>query len=145
MKDMSAMGGGGFNMYGQMPDSYSLVVNSNHPIIGSINSAKTIEIDTELQPLNDEIKLLNGQKEKLESETKSKKDEEITHSQKEEIAEITKNIDAADKNKNEILTNFGKNYNPVKQLIDLALLSNNKLKGEALAAFVKRSVELMKS
>jgi molecular chaperone HtpG len=145
MKDMSAMGGGGFNIYGQMPDSYSLVVNSNHPIVNSINLAKSTEIDAQLQPLNDELKSLNAQKGKLESETEGKKDEEITQSHKDEIAEITKKIETADKNKNEILSNFGKSHNPVKQLIDLALLSNNKLKGESLAAFVRRSVELLKS
>jgi Molecular chaperone, HSP90 family len=143
MKDMSAMGGGGFNMYGQMPDSYSLIVNSNHPIITAINSAKTNKIDSQLKPLNDEIKLLNEQKEKLESQTKDKKEEEITQSQKDEIAEISKQIDSVGKNKNEVLSNFGKSHNSIKQLIDLALLANNKLKGESLAAFVKRSVEIL--
>ena len=143
MKDMSAMGGGGFNMYGQMPDSYSLIVNSNHPIITAINSAKINKIDSKLKPLNDEIKLLNEQKEKLESQTKDKKDEDITQSQKDEIAEISKQIDSVGKNKNEVLSNFGKSHNSIKQLIDLALLANNKLKGESLAAFVKRSVEIL--
>ncbi|MDR1552540.1 MAG: molecular chaperone HtpG [Prevotellaceae bacterium] len=143
MKDMSAISGG-FNFYGQMPDSYSLVVNSNHAIINSINSEKSLTLDEKLMPLNDEIKSLNEQKEKLETETENNKEEEISQSIKDDIDRIEQKIDSANKNKNELLNAFGKDNDMVKQLIDIALLSNNKLKGESLATFVKRSVELLK-
>ncbi|MDR1348495.1 MAG: molecular chaperone HtpG [Prevotellaceae bacterium] len=143
MKDMSAIGGG-FNFYGQMPDSYSLVVNSNHSIINSINSEKSVTLDEKLKPLNEEINSLNGKKEKLEADNKNRKEEEISQSTKDEIDEIKQKIDSANKNKNDLLNVFGKDNDTVKQLIDLALLSNNKLRGEALASFVKRSVELLK-
>ncbi|MDR2650910.1 MAG: molecular chaperone HtpG [Prevotellaceae bacterium] len=143
MKDMSAISGG-LNFYGQMPDSYSLVVNSNHSIINSINSEKSVTLDEKLKLLNDEIKSLTEQKEKLELDNKNKKEEEISQSAKDEIDEIEQKIDSANKNKNDLLNAFGKDNNMVKQLIDLALLSNNKLKGESLASFVKRSVELLK-
>ncbi|MDR1199974.1 MAG: molecular chaperone HtpG [Prevotellaceae bacterium] len=143
MKDMSATGGG-FNLYGQMPDSYSFVINSNHSIINSINSEKTEMLDEKLNPLKDEINLLNEQKKKLEDNNKNKKEEEISQSDKDEIEEIKKKTDLANTGKNDLLNTFGKNNNTVKQLIDLALLSSHKLKGEALASFVKRSVELLK-
>ncbi|MDR1985007.1 MAG: molecular chaperone HtpG [Prevotellaceae bacterium] len=145
MKDMSAIGGGAYNMYGQMPDSYSLVINSNHLIINSIDSEKSATLDDKLKPLNEEIKSLKTQKENLENDTKNKKEDEIPQSTKDEIEEINKKIDLVNKNKNDLLNTFGKNNDLVKQLIDIALLSNNKLKGEALASFVKRSVELLKN
>jgi molecular chaperone HtpG len=144
MKDMSAVGSG-FDMYGQMPDTYSFVVNSNHPVVGSINSAKSLNLNEKLRPLNDEINSLTQQKQRLEDETKNKKDEEISQSTKDELTDIEKNIDTANKNKDELLSQFGKNNNLVKQLIDIALLANNKLKGEALATFVKRSIDLLKN
>ncbi|MDR2293017.1 MAG: molecular chaperone HtpG [Prevotellaceae bacterium] len=143
MKDMSAISGDS-NFYGQMPDSYSLVVNSNHAVVNSINLEKTLTIDEKLKPLNNEIKQLNEQKEKLENDNKDKKEEEIPQSDKDEINEIEQKIDLANKNKNDLLNAFGKKNDMIKQLIDIALLSNNKLKGEALASFVKRSVELLK-
>ena len=142
MKDMSAMGGG-FDFYGQMPDSYSFIVNSNHPVVGNINSDKSATLDEKLKPVNEKIKSLTEQKQKLEEENKNKKDEEIAQTTKDEIEKIETAIDNATNDKNEILTEFGKNNELVKQLTDLALLANNKLKGEALARFVKRSVELL--
>ncbi|MDR2064254.1 MAG: molecular chaperone HtpG [Prevotellaceae bacterium] len=144
MKDMSTISGG-LNFYGQMPDSYSLVVNSNHAIINSINFEKSMMLDEKLKPLNIEIKQLNEQKDKLENDSKNRKEEEITQSIKDEINEIKQKIDVADKNKNDLLNAFGKNNDMVRQLIDIALLSNSKLKGESLASFVKRSVELLKN
>ncbi|MDR0419938.1 MAG: molecular chaperone HtpG [Prevotellaceae bacterium] len=142
MKDMSATGGG-FNFYGQMPDSYNLVINSNHAIINSISSEKSKTLDAKLNPLQNEIKLLNEQKELMENNSKNMKEEEIPQSTKDEIEEIKKKLDAANKNKDDMLNTFGQNNDMVKQLTDLALLSNNKLKGEALASFVKRSIDLI--
>jgi molecular chaperone HtpG len=144
MKDMSAISGG-LNFYGQMPDSYNLVVNSNHAIINSINSEKSMMLGEKLKPMNDEIKQLNEQKDKLENDSKNIKEEEIPQATKDEINEIKQRIDEANKNKNDLLNTFGKNNDIIKQLIDIALLSNSKLKGESLASFVKRSVELLKS
>jgi molecular chaperone HtpG len=137
--------GGGFDMYGQMPDTYSFVVNSNHPVVGSINSAKSQSLDEKLRPLTKEINTLTQQKQTMADETKNKKDEEILQSTKDELTDIEKNIATVNKNKDELLSQFGKNNNFVKQLIDIALLANNKLKGEALATFVKRSIELLKN
>ncbi|MDR2125199.1 MAG: molecular chaperone HtpG [Prevotellaceae bacterium] len=144
MKDMSAMSGG-LNFYGKMPDSYNFVINSNHAIINSINSEKSITLDEKLNPLNNEIKQLSEQKDKLDADSKNKKEEEISQSVKDEINTIEQKIDSANQSKNDLLSSFGKNNDKVKQLIDIALLSNNKLKGEALALFVKRSVELLKN
>jgi molecular chaperone HtpG len=142
MKDMSVTGSG-FDFYGQMPDSYSFVVNSNHPVINSINSEKSANLDEKLKPVTDEINSLTQQQKKLESEIKDSKDEEIPQTAKGEMENIRKTIDAATKNKEELLGEFGKSNNLVKQLIDIALLANNKLKGEALATFVKRSIDLL--
>ncbi|MDR0755177.1 MAG: molecular chaperone HtpG, partial [Prevotellaceae bacterium] len=78
-------------------------------------------------------------------DNKAKKEEEISQSTKDEINEIKQKIDLANKNKTDLLNAFGKENDMIKQLIDIALLSNNKLKGEALASFAKRSVELLKT
>jgi molecular chaperone HtpG len=143
MKDMSAMGGGGMNFYGEMPDSYNLIVNSNHPLINKIIESKDKELGSKLTKYTEELKPIETEKEQLEKELKGKKDEEISAEQKDKRESLEKKIEEVKNKRSEVLKGFGKNNSLVKQLIDLALLSNNMLKGEELTNFVKRSVELI--
>ncbi len=143
MKDMAGVGGGAMSMYGQLPDSYNLVVNSNHPLVVKINEAKKEAIGEEVTKLRTEVKEFEKQKEELEATHKDKKDEEIPQLEKDTLEELGKQIEELNKKKDELLTNFGKEQKLVKQMIDLALLANGMLKGEPLSRFVKRSVELI--
>ncbi|MCK5537237.1 MAG: molecular chaperone HtpG [Bacteroidales bacterium] len=143
MKDMSEMGGGGMGFYGELPDSYNMVVNSNHPLVGQLNEACVKATNVDLSNVKAELKELGEQKEALETLQKDKKEEEIPQEEKDKMEEITKKTEAVEKQKEGILTDFGKDQKIVSQLIDLALLANGMLKGEPLSKFVKRSVELI--
>ncbi|OFX26805.1 MAG: molecular chaperone HtpG [Bacteroidetes bacterium GWA2_31_9b] len=143
MKDMAAMSGG-MSFYGNIPDSYNLVINSNHKLISKISEQKDKKAGTKLSKLLDEIKPFTEEVEKLKTEQKGKKEEEINQAEKDKLADVEKNIDTLKAQKKELLESIGKENKLVKQLIDLALLANNMLKGEDLTKFVKRSVELIK-
>ncbi|MBE9469400.1 MAG: molecular chaperone HtpG [Bacteroidetes bacterium] len=142
MKDMSALNQ--MNFYGNLPDNYNLVINTNHPLIVKIaqdvdkkNDAKLIKFDDELTPITEE-------KSALEEKNKDKKEEEIEQLDKDKTKEIQTKIDEINKNKDLVLSGYGLKNKIVKQLIDLALISNNMLKGEELNLFVKRSIDLIK-
>lgn len=144
MKDMSAMGGGGMNFYGEMPDSYNLVVNSNHRLIEKVLEQKEKKVGTKVSKINDELNPYIEEKSSLEKAKEGKKEEEINQADKDKLTDVDKKIDEINNNKKEVLAKYGKENKYVKQLIDLALLANNMLKGEDLTKFVKRSVELIK-
>ena len=136
MKDMSAMQPG-MNFYGEMPDSFNLIINTEHPL-----SKKVIE-ETEKEPIQKEINELNDAIAKLQEASKGKKDEEIPVTEKEELRNKEKEVDSLRKKESELLTQYANKHKLVRQLVDLALLSNNMLKGEALSQFIKRSVEML--
>ena len=142
MKDMSAMGGG-MGFYGNLPDSYNLVINANHPLVLRINSQLEEKLSGELIKIKDKIKPLADTKEELEKANKEKKDDEIAQTDKDRIEELTKKVSDLEKKSDKLLTDFGTKNKLVKQLIDLALLANGQLKGEELSKFVKRSIELI--
>lgn len=144
MKDMAAMGGGGMNFYGDLPDSYNLVVNANHRLIEKIIDQKEKKVGTKLTKINDELKPYSDEKANLEKAKEGKKEEEIPQADKDNLADVEKKMEELNTKKKEILTKYGKENKYVKQLIDLALLANNMLTGEDLTKFVKRSVELIK-
>ncbi len=143
MKDMSAMGGAAAGYYGQLPDTYNLVVNSNHPLISEIVNDKNTKLSDKLNNIQDEIKPFESDKDALEKLSKDKKEEEIPQEEKDKLEELNSNISKLNDKKVSLLKEYGNGNKLVKQLIDLALLSNNMLKGEALNKFVKRSVELI--
>lgn len=143
MKDMSAMGGGGMNFYGEMPDSYNLVVNANHPLVLRINEELEKKLSAELKKTDDKITPMAKNKAELEKATKDKKEEEVKQEDKDRLEELTKKIAELESKKEKSLQKFGNNNKLVKQLIDLALLANGMLKGEDLTKFVKRSIELI--
>jgi molecular chaperone HtpG len=144
MKDMAAMGGGGMNFYGELPDSFNLVINTSHPLITKVLTDKDKKLGSELEKLSSELKPVETEKEELEKALKDKKDEEIPVDQKLKREELNKKTEDLNKKREDVLKKYGKNQPLVKQLVDLALLSNNMLKGEELTKFIKRSVDLIK-
>ena len=143
MKDMSALQPGMMNFYGEMPDSYSLIINTENPVSKKVVEQIENGCAQEVMPIVDNIAKLNSEIEKLKASHKGKKDDEISVSEKEDIKAKENEISELRKKENDILVKYGSENNLVKQLIDLALLSNNMLKGEALSKFIKRSVDLL--
>lgn len=145
MKEMSAMQGGGgmMSFYGEMPDSYNLVLNTAHPIIENLLKNEETATETEVAPFNAQISELNSNIEQLKAGQKDKKAEEISSEEKQNLEEFEKKADELKNEKKEVYKKYASENKQVRQLIDLALLANNMLKGEALANFVKRSVELL--
>ena len=142
-KEMSAMGGG-LNFYGQMPDSYTIKLNLQNPLVAKIieelkgaTSAKVEKIEKERNSVDTALNTLN-------EETKGKKDEEITQAQKESRKELENKLNELRKERKELMSDFGRSNNLLKQVADLALLSNGMLKGKQLSDFVSRSLSLLK-
>ncbi len=143
MKDMSEIGGGP-NFYGELPDSYNLVVNASHPLVTKVEEAKEKSLGKKLQDLKEKLVPLKEEKTKLEKEKEGKKEEEIPQDLKDRLEDTGKKISEIEEIKKDALTRYAGKNKIVRQMIDLALLSNNMLKGEELVRFVKRSVELIK-
>ncbi|MEA4935751.1 MAG: molecular chaperone HtpG [Paludibacter sp.] len=143
MKEMSALQGGMMNFYGEMPDSYNLVVNAGHPLINQILNEEEASLNDTVAPLHEELSKLESKHKVLKDSHKDKKTEEIPAEEKAELDTLSDQMKVIRDKKDEILKAYANENKQVRQLIDLALLANNMLKGEALANFVKRSVELM--
>jgi molecular chaperone HtpG len=142
MKEMSQTGGG-MNFYGELPDSYNLVVNPNHNLIISISEELQNEKSSELAASNAEINKIKEEIDFIEKEHKKMKEDEISQVEKDDLDKMRSELGVAESSRKDILEAYGSGNKKVKQLIDLALLSNNLLKGEDLSTFVKRSVELL--
>jgi len=143
MKDMSGISGG-MGFYGNLPDSFSLVVNANHPLVNKISDDKDKVVGKEVAALTEELKPLETEHSELEKTNSKKKEEEVPQADKDKLNDLQAKIDELKGRRSELLHNYGKGNKRVKQLIDLALLSNNMLKGEDLSRFLKRSVDLIK-
>ncbi|QKG80146.1 molecular chaperone HtpG [Tenuifilum thalassicum] len=143
MKDMAAMSPTS-SMYGSMPDSRNLVVNVSHPLVKAVIDAKSKQLSDKLNEITEKIKPFKTKVDELEKAQRDKKDEEIPQADKDALADAQKELNRLEDERAEVLKSFGKDYKLVKQLIDLALLANNLLKGEDLSRFVKRSLELIK-
>jgi molecular chaperone HtpG len=142
MKDMSHLGGG-MNFYGELPDSYNLVLNPNHNLVIRISEDLQKQEGERLSE-NDKIrKRLKEEIDFMEKEHSKKKSDEISQVEKDDLDKLRKELEFAENTRKEILEVYGAGNKAVKQLIDLALLANNMLKGEDLSTFVKRSVELL--
>ncbi|MBE0674561.1 MAG: molecular chaperone HtpG [Bacteroidales bacterium] len=142
MKDMSQMGGG-MSFYGELPDSYNLVVNSNHPQVIKLSEDAEKGTSDDLKELRSEISELKEQADFLDKEHNSKKADEISQAEKDDLAELHRKLDAAREKLSVKLREWGEGNDKAKQLVDLALLANNMLKGEELSTFIRRSVELL--
>lgn len=145
MKDMSQMGGGGgMNFYGKLPDSYTVVVNANHPLVVEVKNELKSELAGKIEEFKSQLQTEETVLENLKKEKGDKKDEDVPADLKTKIADAEVKVESIRKEQADILGQWGKSHKAVRQLIDLALLSNNMLKGEALSNFVKRSLELIK-
>ena len=142
MKDM-AQYGGGYSFYGEMPDSYNLVVNSNHPLIISLAGTLEKEHAEELKKNSAGIEKTRVEIDFMEKEHAKKKPEEISTFEKDDLERMKGELKTLEEKRKTVLTGFGSEHNSVRQLIDLAMLANNMLKGEALSSFVRRSISLL--
>lgn len=143
MKEMSRFQQG-MGFYGQMPDTYTLVVNSEHPIVEEILNNGESETLTKLKPILSEIKGLEARLAVLRQEQSKKKAEEVSQEEKDDISKTEKDIEAQKDQKKQVIADYAKGNDKVQQLIDLALLQNGMLKGADLAQFIKRSISLIK-
>jgi molecular chaperone HtpG len=142
MKEMSQMGGG-MNFYGELPDSFNLVVNPNHQLVIKVSEDLQKESGDKLTENNQAKKKLKEELSFLEQDHKKKKDDEVSQLEKDDLEKLRKELTDLENTRKNILEAFGTSNKVVKQLIDLALLANNMLRGEELSSFVKRSVELL--
>ena len=142
MKDMSQMGGG-MNFYGELPDSYNLVVNPNHQIVNKISEDLQSKEGTKLAENNKERIRMKEEIAFMERENTKKKAEEISQIEKDDLEKLRKELSSVENARKDMIEAYGSSNKLVKQLIDLALLANNMLKGEELSTFVKRSVDLL--
>ncbi len=143
MKDISRYQSG-MSFYAQMPDSYSLVLNSDHPLIKGILDDENAKCGEELKPVASEIKGLQARLSALRQSQSKKKPEEVTQEEKDDVTTTEKTLNEQREKQQQIIAGYAKNNKVMHQLIDLALLQNGMLKGPALDAFIKRSVALIK-
>ncbi len=143
MKEMSRYQQG-MGFYGQMPDSYNLVLNSDHPLIKRVIDDTQAATAEALKPIESELKGQEARLAAINQMQDKKKPEEITQEEKDDKANTQKTIDELKEQKQGVLSGFAAKNDIVHQLIDLALLQNGMLKGEALDRFLRRSVELIK-
>ena len=142
MKEMSQFQPG-MSFYQQMPDSYNLVLNSEHPLIKKVLDDTKAACGETLVPIDAEIKSLEAKQSALKQLLDKKKPEELTQEEKDERQNTEKTISEQKEKRNSIIADYAKNNKIVHQLIDLALLQNGMLKGAALNEFLKRSVDII--
>lgn len=143
MKEMSQYQQG-MGFYAQMPDTYTIVLNSDHAIIKQILSESNTSTAEKLQSIRSEIKGLQAREAALRQAQGKKKPEEVTQNEKDELKNTEEELTKQRNEKNTVIADYAKNNNAIHQLIDLALLQNGLLKGAALDKFIKRSVDLIK-
>ena len=143
MKEMSQLQGG-MSFYGEMPDMYNMVLNADHPLIKKVVADITTSTESSLQPIEAELKGLQARLMAIEQTQSGRKAEDISQEERDELNKVNEDIAAQEDKKNAVLAEYAKNNQIVPQLIDLALLQNGLLKGEALNNFLKRSVDLIK-
>ena len=143
MKDISQYQSG-MNFYAQMPDAYSIILNSDHHLIKDVLSESEKACDEELKPITSEIKGLQARLSALNQSRKDKKPEEVTQEEKDDLQNTEKKLQDERGKKDQVIASHAKDNKVVHQLIDLALLQNGMLKGASLNAFIKRSVDLIK-
>lgn len=134
----------GMAFYAQMPDTFNLVLNSDHPLIKQVLEDGKTACATELQPVESELKGLEARLAALHQSQNGKKQEEISQEEKDDVKKTESALEEQRTKKNNIIATYAAGNKVVHQLIDLALLQNGMLKGAALDSFLKRSVDLIK-
>jgi len=143
MKDMSKFQAG-MGFYGQMPDSYNIVLNSDHPLVKKVLADSEAATSEALKPIVSELKGQEARLAAIRQAQDKKKYDELTQEDKDQKAEAEKAVQEQKDKKQAVIADYAKGNDIVHQLIDLALLQNGMLKGEALDKFLKRSVDLIK-
>jgi molecular chaperone HtpG len=143
MKEMSRFQQG-MNFYAQMPDSLNLVLNSDHPLVKRVLDDCKTNTEEALKPIESELKGQEARLAAIRQQQEKKKADELTQDDKDMKAECEKAVQEQKDKKQSVLSDYAKGNDIVHQLIDLALLQNGMLKGEALDKFLKRSVDLIK-
>ena len=142
MKEMANIQAG-MSFYGEMPDMFNLVLNSDHKLIKQVLSEEEIACAADIVPLQLSIDDATKQRDALQKKQEGKKEEDIPTSEKDELKDVNKKLDELKIKKEAVFAGYASKNKVVRQLTDLALLQNNMLKGEALNNFVKRSIELI--
>ena len=142
MREMSAMQPG-MSFYGELPDNYNLVLNTDHELVKKILTEEEAACAEKLNPILSDLKGWKARQSDLREAQSKKKEEEITSEEKEDMTNTNKKIDELVEQRNSILSEYAGGNKLVSQLIDLALLANGMLKGEALSQFIKRSVQMI--
>ena len=146
MKEMSQMSGGGMSQfYGQMPDNFTIAVNGNHPIVIDILGSVEHTYGDKLKSITKKIDAAVAEEARFEEVIKGKKEEELTNEEKTMHEELSKKVVMLRDERNERLKEIGRDNALVRQIIDLALLSNGLLKGKNLTDFIQRSISLIES
>ncbi len=140
MKEMAAMQPG-MNFYGELPDSYTVVVNTEHPLVKTIISKAEGALDSTVEPL---LKTIDEANAKAEETRKAAGNEELSAEARAIVDEAEKTVTDSRKTMDEAIDAYAPGNPEISQLVDLALLGNGLLRGEALSTFINRSVELMK-
>jgi molecular chaperone HtpG len=122
---------------------YSIVLNTNHSLIKDVLAVSDADLNSELAPIDAEIRGLKARKDAINQSNKDKKYDEISKESKDDLSKCEEDIRLQMEKKNAIIDSYAKNQNKVHQLIDLALLQNGMLKGESLAKFVERSLSMI--
>ena len=144
MKEMAAMSGGGMSQfYGQMPDNFTIAVNGNHPIVIDVLADVEKEYGDKLKSITKKIDAAVAEEKRFDELVKDKKEEELTPEEKSAREELSKKILTLRDERTQRLTEIGSGNRLVKQIIDLALLSNGMLKGKNLTEFIQRSISLI--
>lgn len=143
MKDLSHIQQG-MAFYGEMPDTYTVVVNTDHPLVKKVLEDCHQATDESLKPVVSEIKGLQARQSVLKDQQSKKKAEEVTQEEKDDLKKCADDINNQEQKKKEIISAFASGNSIVHQLIDLSLLQNGLLKGEALSKFISRSISLIK-
>ena len=121
-----------------------MVLNSDHPLIQRVLDDEAAKCDEALKPIRAEIKGLEARLAVLRQEQAKKKPEEVTQEEKDDVSNTEKSVSEQKDKKSQVISDYAKGNDIIHQLIDLALLQNGMLKGPGLAAFLKRSVDLIK-
>lgn len=134
----------GMSFYGEIPDMYNVVLNSDHRLVKGILDDMKASVKDQITPIENELKGMHARHAALESEQKDKKPEDLTDAEKDDMKKCNEEIANLESKRKEVWASYGKGNKIASQLVDLALLQNGLLRGEALNKFVNRSVELIK-
>ena len=144
MKEMAATSGGDMSrFYSQMPDNFTITVNGNHPIVLDILGEVEREYGDKLRTIGKKITAAEQEESRFEETVKDKKAEDLTQEEKEMREQLSKRVVELRQERDSRLEEIGKENKKVRQIIDLALLSNGMLKGKNLTDFIQRSISLI--